>query len=144
VIRVVLDTSVLVRYLIKPSAAIRELIEELWMRNDIQVVTSIELVEELEAVLSRGALQRFIRPEEGQVLLDALRMKAEMLTSFGPPPSFTRDPKDDKFVACALAGKVAYLVTVDKDILVLENLGGVRMVTPFELVQTFRDTGCEI
>jgi putative PIN family toxin of toxin-antitoxin system len=139
VIRVVLDTSVLVRYLIKPSVAIRELIEGLWLRDDIQVVTSPELIAELEDVLRRDALQRFIQPEEGQVLLDVLRIKAEMLPGLGPVPSFTRDPKDDKFVACALAGEVAYLVTVDSDILILESLGGVQVVTPHELVRTLQD-----
>ncbi len=138
-IRIVLDTSVLVRYLIKPSAAIQELIEGLWLRNDIQVVTSPELIVELEDVLRRDTLQRFIQPEEGQALLDVLRTKAEVLPPLGPIPSLTRDPKDDKFVACALAGEVAYLVTVDRDILILESLGGVRMVTPNELMRTLQD-----
>jgi len=138
-IRVVLDTSVLVRYLIRPSAAIRELIEGLWSRDDIQMVTSPELIAELEAVLRRDTLQRFIRPEEGQALLDVLRIKAEILPPFGPIPTFTRDPKDDKFIACALAGEVECLVTVDHDILILESLGGVRMVTPHQLVRTLQD-----
>jgi len=138
-IRVVLDTSVLVRYLIRPSAAIRELIEGLWLRDEIQVVTSPALIAELEAVLRRDTLHRFIRPEEGQAMLDTLRIKADMLPPLGPIPAFTRDPKDDKFVACALAGEVTYLVTVDNDILILESLDAVRMITPHELVRTLQD-----
>jgi putative PIN family toxin of toxin-antitoxin system len=139
VIRVVLDTSVLIRYLIKPSAATRELIEGLWIHDDVQVVTSPELVAELESVLRRDALKRFIRPEEGQALLDVLCVKAEMLPLLGPIPPFTRDPKDDKFVACALAGQVSYLVTTDNDILSLKSLSGVQMVTPYELLQALQD-----
>jgi putative PIN family toxin of toxin-antitoxin system len=135
VIRVVVDTSVLIRYLIKPSAPIKELIEEAWLGDRVQMVTAPELIKELKGVLERDYVQSLIRPEEGRVLLDAILQKAEILPSFGKVPSYTRDPKDDKFVACALAGRADFLVTVDEDILVLESLGDVRMVTPYDLIR---------
>ncbi len=52
-IRAVLDASVPVRYLIRPSAAIKELIEAEWPGNTVQMVTAPELVEELKGVLER-------------------------------------------------------------------------------------------
>ena len=133
-IRAVFDTSVLIRYLIKPGAAIKELIEVLWLGDEVQMVTAPELIEELAGVLERDYIQTLIRPAEGQVLLDAIYQKAEILLSFGKAPSYTRDPKDDKFVACALVGSVDYLVTVDEGILVLETVGDVHIVTPYDFV----------
>jgi len=53
-------------------------------------------------------------------------------------PAYTRDRKDDKSVACAIAGRAEYLVTVDEDILVLERLGDARIVTPREFVEAVR------
>lgn len=38
------------------------------------------------------------------------------------------------FIACALVGDAEYVVTVDKDLLSLETLGDVRMVTPHKFV----------
>jgi putative PIN family toxin of toxin-antitoxin system len=140
VIRVVIDTSVLIRYLIRPSAAIRELIELGWLDDEIAMVTWPELLAELVGVLARDYIQDLIRPEEGQVLLDAITLKAEVLPSLGSVPSYTRDPKDDKFVACALAGEVEYLVTVDQDLLALESLGNLRVVTPEQLGDVLKDT----
>jgi len=137
--RIVVDTSVLIRYLIKPSAAIVELIEERWLAGDVVMVTAPELVAELEDVLRLENMQRFIEPEEGQVLLAAILHLAESLPTLGPLPVFTRDPKDDKFVACALAAYAQYMVTLDKDILVLQSLGDVQMVTPYEMVQVLRN-----
>ena len=134
-IRAVIESSVLIRYLIRPSAAIKELIEVLWLGDEVQMVTAPELIEELAGVLERDYIRTLIRPVEGQVLLDAVYQKAEMLPSFGKAPSYTRDPKDDKFVACALVGSVDYLVTVDEDILVLETAGDVRTITPNDLVR---------
>ena len=90
-IRVVIDTSVLIRYLMKPA-------------------------------------------QEGQVLLDAIHLKAEILPRLGPIPSYTRDHKDDKFVACALAGAAQWVITFDKDLLDLAELSGVQMVTPADFV----------
>lgn len=134
-IRAVIDTSVLIRYLVRPSAAIKELIEVLWLGDEVQMVTAPELIEELKGVLERDYIKALIRPAEGQVLLDALYQKAEILLSFGRVPSYTRDPKDDKFVACALVGSADCLVTVDEDILVLRTVGDVRMTTPYDFVR---------
>jgi putative PIN family toxin of toxin-antitoxin system len=136
VIRAILDTSVLIRYLIKPRTAVKELIGERWLGEQFQMVTAPKLIEELEGVLERDYMQALVRPEEGQALLDAIYQKAEILPSLGNVPSYTRDPKDDKFVACALAGGADYVVTEDKDVLVLQALGGVRMVTPYDFVRT--------
>ena len=134
--RVVIDTSVLIRYLVRPSAAIKELIEVRWLGDQVQMVTAPQLMEELVGVLGRERIQAFIRPEEGQVLVNAVAQKSEMLPALGDAPSFTRDPKDDKFIVCALAGHAEYLVTEDKDLLVLERVGDVRIVTPYSFVRS--------
>jgi putative PIN family toxin of toxin-antitoxin system len=135
VIRAIIDTSVLIRYLIKPSAAIKELIEERWLGDEVQMVTAPELIAELEGVLERDYIQTLIRIDEGRALLDAITQKADILPPLGPVPAYTRDPKDDKFVACALVGDAHYLITEDKDILVLEVVGDVRIVTPYDFLR---------
>jgi putative PIN family toxin of toxin-antitoxin system len=135
VIRAIIDTSVLIRYLIKPSAAIKELIEERWIGEQVQMVTAPDLMAELEGVLKRDYIQTLIRTEEGQALLDAIAQKADILPPLGPAPAYTRDPKDDKFVAWALVGEANYLITEDKDLLVLEGVGDVRIVTPYDYLR---------
>ena len=136
-IRVVIDTSVLIRYLIRPSAVIRALIEVRWLGQQVQMVTAPELIAELVDVLGRDYIQALIHPEEGQVLLAAIQRLADVVLPLGAVPSYTRDPKDDKFIACALVGSAAYVITVDKDLLVVGAVGGVRMVTPHEFTALF-------
>lgn len=140
--RVVVDTSVLVRYLIRPSAAIRALIEELWLGAHFQLVTAPELLAELRGVLERDYIRALIRPEEGAALLETICLLADVLPHLALIPAYTRDPKDDKFVACAIVGECAYIVTVDQDLLVLESLAGIRMASPEEFVAALRcETG---
>lgn len=139
--RVVIDTNVLVRYLIRPSAAIRELIEACWLGGELQLVTAPELVAELTDVLARDTIRAFVRREEGSILVDAILAKSELLPSLGARlPTYTRDAKDDKFVACALAGNADYLVTLDNDILAVGMLSRVCMVTPQQMLTILRPT----
>jgi putative PIN family toxin of toxin-antitoxin system len=50
----------------------------------------------------------------------------------------SRDPKDDPFLACAVAAKAKYLVTNDRDLLVLGKPFGIAMITPAELLRILR------
>ena len=135
-LRVVIDTSVFIRYLIRPSAAIRQLIEQWWLEERIQVVIAPELLAELEGVLGRKEMQAYFHPEEGQALLDILRFKAEFLPPLVSIPAFTRDPKDDKFVACALTAQAAFLISEDRDLLALGKIEGLRILTPYDFLHT--------
>jgi len=135
VIRAVFDTSVLLRYLIKPSAAIKELIEERWLGDKVQMVTAQDLMAELEGVLKRDYIQTLIQADEGQALLDGITLKADILPQLGPVPAYTRDPKDDKFIACALVGDANYLITEDKDMLTLKVVEDVRIMTPYDFLR---------
>ena len=42
--------------------------------------------------------------------------------------SYSRDPDDDKFINCARSGEVEYIVSGDKDLLVLEEIGRIKIV----------------
>lgn len=136
--RIVVDSNVWLRYLIKPSAAIRELIETWWLDGHVQIVVASELLSELEAVLARPAMRRFVEATEGQALLETIRLLADVLHALGAIPSFTRDRKDDKFIACALVGQAPFVVTADEDLLVVGEVETVRMITPYHFVAWLR------
>ena len=129
--RVVIDTNVFIRYLIRPGAAIRRSIDEMWLEDQIVVLTSPELFDELERVLERESIRKLIHPSEGQALLEALQMKAEFTHSLGDIPAYTRDAKDDKFIACAIAAQAGYLITKDRDLLALGDVLGFQIITPY-------------
>ncbi len=47
-----------------------------------------------------------------------------------PIPALTRDPEDDYLIVYALIGRAEYLVTGDRDLLVLERVESVDILTP--------------
>ena len=64
-------------------------------------------------------------------LADILKSVAQVIPRITKPiPAVTRAPKDDYLIAYALVGAVDYLITGGKDLLVLEQVGALRIVTP--------------
>jgi uncharacterized protein len=136
--RIVVDTSVLVRYLLRPSAATRQLIEYLWLGKIVTLVVSPELIAELENVLQRPKIRRYVTAEDAAVLVDAVKTRSVLLDPLAEILSFTRDPKDDKFIACGLSGAAEYLVSYD-DLLVLGTVGNMKIGTPEAFVRDLHD-----
>ena len=69
----------------------------------------------------------------GQMLsqIAATAQLVEALSLDGP---VCRDPKDDMFIACALAAKADCLVSGDRDLLVLDGKFGFAIVRPREFL----------
>jgi putative PIN family toxin of toxin-antitoxin system len=131
---VVIDTSVWIHYLVRPGAAVRRIVDDLWLSERLKMVASPELIEELAGVLARPAIRALIPEEAGGALLDIIDGRVEMLPALGEVPKLTRDPKDDKFVACAVLAGADFLISLGRDILAVGELGGVRVVTPVGFV----------
>ena len=77
-----------------------------------------ELIREVTEVLQRPKLQRFLDPANVETALDLL----ESGTTHVEVSQFvvrSRDPKDDYLLALAQQARLDYLVTGDKDLLVL-------------------------
>ena len=48
-----------------------------------------------------------------------------------------RDPDDDKFIECAVCAKAFYIVSGDKDLLVLERYGDVEIITAKDFCEKY-------
>ena len=59
-----------------------------------------------------------------------IKRKARWVIPTVLPQPTCRDPKDDKFLECALAAGADYLVSRAADLLVLEKPFGIQIVTP--------------
>jgi hypothetical protein len=59
----------------------------------------------------------------------------------GEPLSICRDPKDDKFLELAVAGKADVIVSGDDDLLVLDPFREIRIVPARAFLQMLDETG---
>jgi len=70
-----------------------------------------------------------------------LRWVRDRAKFFEPAPlgkQHSRDPKDEAYLGCAVAASARYLVTFDRDLLVLEKPFGIEIIRPAELIRRLR------
>ena len=137
-IKAVFDTNVFLRALINPHSRCGRLLDELI--DDYELVLSPAIVREVLEVLHRPRLRaKFPQIAELDVAHIIAIFEQAQVTEPPDVPPVCRDPDDDKFLACARAAQAKYLVTEDKDLLVLENYEGTRICQPAEFI-TLLDT----
>src|SRR3954470_14971569 len=135
-LRVVVDTNVLVSGLfgientppLKILTAIR--------KQKIILVTSAVIMEEVSTVINREKISKKIHlnEEERKVFIDELIARSDVTVGKQLERNFGRDIKDDKFLACGIEGEVDYIITGDRDLLVLTGYEGIKIVSPRDFV----------
>jgi uncharacterized protein len=135
-VRVVLDTNVLVSALLFPGGRLGGL-RRLWQGEVILPLLSAPTVAELAAVLGypKFKLDESARDE---LLADYLPF-GEVVKPAKRAPSIPdcRDPFDRMFLQLAVMGRANWLVTRDKDLLALQADVSFKISDPAEFLRTF-------
>ena len=133
--RVVVDTNILVRALIKPNGTVGPVLLRL-RRGDYTLLYARSLLEELIDVLNRPRIrQKYgLTDQDIQVVVSLILLRGEALV---PDDRITacRDPKDNKFLEVAVAGQADVIVSGDQDLLVLHPFAGIPIVPPVTFLQ---------
>jgi putative PIN family toxin of toxin-antitoxin system len=129
-IRVVLDTNVLVSAMISPFGN-ESLVLRAVQLNKIVPCFSEKMIEEYRGVLARPKFS--FAPDEIDGLIRLLQAKG---LTFKPRAikGASPDPKDDDFIACALAAEAAFLVTGNKRHFPVASCGETQVVSARELL----------
>ncbi|MCP2731364.1 putative toxin-antitoxin system toxin component, PIN family [Limnofasciculus baicalensis] len=130
--RYVFDTNVIISALLfensKPAQALR------YALANGEVLLSIELIEELNEVLGRERFNRYVTSEAREEFLEAL-VERSVLVEIIENVQECRDPKDDKVLELALNGEAQYIISGDRDLLVLHPFRGVVVIAADELLR---------
>lgn len=116
-LRIVLDTNVLVSGLAYPGSVPGRIVTA-WRHGSLEVALSRYILEEMVRVLPRLSRIR-MTPAEIRDLADSFMFLADIVEPQGMQDDRLRDPADQPVLATLLAAKADYLVTGDKDLLIL-------------------------
>jgi len=121
-LRVVLDTNVLLSGIAFPGSVPGKIMSA-WRLGSLEVVLSDFILDELRRVLPRLSHRHGLTSAEIDDLLDILSIQAEVLEPHVPDEELLRDVNDLPVLGTLLAavqmGSINYLITGDKDLLVL-------------------------
>ena len=126
-LRVVIDTSSLISYVLTKGSIMRQIIRA-WERGDFDLLMSPALETELLSVLERPKIRS--RVGEAPRLLGTIHKFALVVPKHPLFLGACRDVKDDKFLGCAVAGQAHYLVSSDNDLLILKRYQDVCILNP--------------
>jgi putative PIN family toxin of toxin-antitoxin system len=135
VIRAVLDTNLLVSYLLTHRPPIATLIDVFLTKDVFVMVTAPELLAEVDRVLTYPKLQRYYTDEERTRFVALVMALSEVVDLPESIPRICRDPDDDRVIACAVVGEADVIVSGDHDLLALERVGGIPILTAVQFLE---------
>lgn len=97
--------------------------------NNGTVLVSVPVLLELADVLNREKFDKYVTHDEPMRFMVSFLKVAEMI-EINEAVVACRDPKDDKLLELAVCGNADFLVTGDKDLLVLNPFRGIEIITP--------------
>ncbi len=129
--RIVFDTNALISRLLLPRSVPGHAVSK--AVNAGQLLVSEATLGELADVLARSKFAPYVTIQDRQQFIRLLGRVAEMV-----PITHTiracRDPKDDMFLELAVNGEAQFIVTADKDLLVLNPFREIPIITPAQLL----------
>ena len=129
--RVVADTNILVSALLFGGPP--EQVFLAGLRGEIQLLTSLTLLKELEKVLKEKFKLSIPLVRE---IVEEVREVAEIVEVFSHIKAISCPDEDNRILECAVDGKADFIVTGDtRHILPLKEYSGIRILSPSEFLK---------
>jgi len=131
VFRAVLDANVYVSAYVRPEGPPGQIVERLLRHAAFEVVLSAAIVEEVLQALAYPKVLKSARTKvEPGLWFEDIVVLAQLVTGVDDISPLSEDPDDDKYVAAAITGRAAFVVSGDSDLLDIREHEGVRIVNP--------------
>ncbi len=128
-LKIVIDTNLWISFLISNKL---DSILEFFVNNEIVLLYSYQLINEIEKVVNRPKFVKYFDVEVVNLIYNLFKneglnieIKSNILTC--------RDTKDNFLLNLAVDGNADYLITGDKDLLILEKINTTTIITYSEL-----------
>ncbi len=124
-LRLVIDTNILISGLMSVNSLPQQIFD--YATSQAILLMSDEVQSEIENVISRPKLQKYITLERRTNFLSELSQQVERVT-INQQIRACRDPKDDKFLELAVCGEANYIITGDADLLDLHPFQNISII----------------
>lgn len=123
--RIVIDTNLWISALF--SYSLRQRLESIIGNEQIIILASDELLNEVKEVAQRPNLQKYIKPDLAALFLEVLSRRVDLI-EVNSEVQVCRDPNDDFLLALCKDGKADLLITGDKDLLIIGAFENTKIV----------------
>ena len=135
-IRVVLDTNVVISALIKPGSVPESVFEIALNHPKVRLCLSKDILGEYKAVLAYGKFKKYLHKDNIAQALRAIKQSALLVEPRTADIPKLADPDDEKLLACAVTARAAYLITGNTKHFPQSSFERTRIITPREFYNT--------
>mgnify|MGYP000614924767 CR=1 FL=1 len=132
--KIVLDTNVFMSGIFWQGTPSKVL--TLWQEEKIIVCMTPEILDEYKRV--GDSLAKKYPGVNIDPFLELLTIYGEFYSDISLSQPISRDPDDDKFIACALSAKAKIIVSGDKDLLDIKCYASIDILTPKEFLKMIK------
>ena len=128
-LKAVIDTNLFVSGLFGKDSLSAKL-QNLWIEEEFELVTSIGIVKEVSRVLHCPRITERFHPKD-ETLKRFFRLifrKAIITKDIYKTDKIADDPSDNKLLACALEGRADYIVSRDPHLRNLKQFHGIKII----------------
>ena len=138
-IKVVLDTNVIVSAYLVPTGKPAEILS-LARKGKLHIFLSQEIINEIKRTLLSPKLRKIHKDtlEQTSLFVRAFSKIATVMPGTISVDVIKDDPDDNKILACALEGKVDYIVSGDHHLTDLKSFHGISIVNPDMFLQAIK------
>lgn len=130
--RIILDTNLWISFLISKNYS---QLDEILFERKCTLIFSEELLNEFLEVIKRPKLRRFFSQEDTENLIETIEEYAEFIVVTSKV-EVCRDEKDNFLLSLSKDSDANFLITGDKDLLVLEKFEQTNIVTIAQFLET--------
>ena len=123
--KIILDTNLWLSFLISDKLA---LIEEVIDNGNFELLLSEHLLHEIETVIKRPKFKKYFSDKSIALLFDFFAQKGN-IQNVSSNLTICRDEKDNFLLNLSIDGNANYLITGDKDLLVLSQIEKTKIIT---------------
>jgi putative PIN family toxin of toxin-antitoxin system len=129
--RAVLDANVYVSAAVRADGPPGQIIERFLRDAAFEIVVSQAIVDEVLRALAYPKVRKYIRRGlDPELWFEDIVVLAQFVTGEYEAAGVSDDPDDDKYIAAAVEGRAAFVVSGDPDLLALKEHEGIRIVSP--------------
>lgn len=130
-LRAVLDANVCVSAYVRPEGPPGQIVQRFLRDGAFEIVLSPEIAEEILQALAYPKVRKHARTEvEPELWFEDIVLLAQLISGEYEVSGVSEDQDDDKYLAAAIEGRAAFLVSGDPDLLKVGEHQGVRIITP--------------
>ena len=138
-VRTVLDSSVLVAALVTPNpASASRIILAAASEGAVRLIVSDPLEEEYRRAVECRQVIRYAAKVNRKTLVSAVVAVADRVLPGEATGLVTRDPADDRVLAAAIGGRADWVVSLDRRLIDLAEVEGVRILRPGDFLVELR------